>query len=394
MDVQKSRELKRKAQLRDAQRRLRQRKMDELKDANTEIQALRKQLTEAKEVIVRLDAATKISMSNNVNAPIPASHQPAVDHHHDTPAAHNMDAQADFEEFVIGGAALGQPWTPVSASTLESFFPESSNDMLSLDMANAFHFPQHNGLSNHSSPTEVTSQSSDQESAQIWPLGYTAVLDDHVPYLPLSAHSDTPSNPPAQLVRQLNPAIHSPARESTFAKRLWRRCAEMALRMLADTKRHQAGLERAFGAYLHQVTPEKIRRSLTSALGEENFGELEYHTYPKFDFGFRSRMVQGQMAENLLDPRRYDSEDDPYMTPRDVENYFVLNGQLRQSVDPKGNIVTLPCHFDYQGNRWILEEKKLIHILMQFAVCLGQGPALLASHVIAATFQSMQRVKT
>lgn len=359
-DTQKPRELRRKAQLRDAQRRLRQRKAEELKDANSEIETLRKQLAEAKEVIARLGTQTRTPMSNEMVTPNPASHQPTKDYQHESEPAHNMDPEVTLEGFMVDDTTLGDLWSPVSPSTLDSFFPGSSNDLLSLDMADTLHFPQPSTISTRSSSTELMSQSSDLETAQIWPLGYTAVLDDHVPYMPLSAHTDTPSSPPAQLVRQLDSIPYTSFREPTFAKRLWRRCAETALRMLADTRRHQAGLERAFGAYLDRVTPEKIRRSLTSALGRDDYGELEYHNYPNFDFASSSRMVQGKVTTDLLTSTQHDLDDDPYMTPRDVENYFVLNGQLRQSVDPKGNFVTRPCHFDYQGNRWILEEKKLI----------------------------------
>jgi hypothetical protein len=196
---------------------------------------------------------------------------------------------------------------------------------------------------------------------QVWPLGYTAVLDDHVPYMPLSTFSDGPSSPPVQLVQQPIPPSYTPIRGPTFAKRLWRRCAEAALRILADTKKHQSAVERAFGAYFDRFSPEVTRKSLTAALSRDNFGELEYHNYPSFNFGARSGVVQDLEAEKLTSSGQLDLEDDPYMTPRDIENYFVWNGQLRQSVDSKGNVVTLPCHFDFQGKRWVLEENRLIH---------------------------------
>ncbi|KAH0380742.1 hypothetical protein KCU92_g7381, partial [Aureobasidium melanogenum] len=392
MNSQTSRELKRKAQLREAQRRLRQRKVDALKDATSEVEALRKQLAEAKETIARLSAQNNTPMSDEIITPDPASHQLLGTRQPDFELAHDMNAQVNSEDFAIDNTILEQLWSPVSPSTLEGFFPGSSNELVSLDMADAFHFPRAISTSKGSPSPEVISQPSDQEFEHIWPLGYTAVTDDHMPYMPLTAHSDSTPSPPVQLVRQLNPIPYTPVREPTFAKRLWRRCAEMALRMLSDTRRHQAALERAFGAYFDRFSPEKVRKSLTSALGRDDFDQLEYRTYPNFSFGHRSRKLQNTSAEEHMISGRSAPQDDPYMTPRDIENFFVSNGQLRQSVDPKGNVVSLPCHFDYQGKRWILEENKLIHILMQFSVCLGQGPALLASHVIAATFQSMQRV--
>ncbi|KAG9855004.1 hypothetical protein KCU98_g3853, partial [Aureobasidium melanogenum] len=391
MNSQTSRELKRKAQLREAQRRLRQRKVDALKDATSEVEALRKQLAEAKEIIARLSAQDN-TPSNEIVTPDPASHQLTGDHQHDFEFAHVMNDQVNIEDFAIDDTILGQTWSSVSPSTLESFFPGASNDLLSLDVADSFHFPQDVSTSKRSPSPETISDSSDKAFEQIWPLGYTAVTDDHMPYMPLTAHSNSPSSPPVQLVRQLNPIPYTTVREPTFAKRLWRRCAELALRMLSDTRRHQAALERAFGAYFDRFSPEKVRKSLISALERDDFDHLEYRTYPNFDFGHRSRMLQDTSAEEHMISGQSGPQDDPYMTPRDIENFFVSNGQLRQSVDPKGNVVTSPCHFDYQGKRWILEENKLIHILMQFSVCLGQGPALLASHVIAATFQSMQRV--
>lgn len=392
MNSQTSREVKRKAQLRDAQRRLRQRKVDELKDANSEIEALRKQLAEAKETIARLSAQDNTPVSNESVTPAPPSHQLLGNHPHDFGLAHDTNALVNPEDFTIDDTTLAQFLTPLSPSTLESFFPGASDDLLSLDMADALHFPQAMSTSEQSSSPEDISKSLDQEREQIWPLGYTAVADDRMPYMPLSAHTDSSSSLSAQLVRQLNPTPYTAVHEPTFAKRLWRRCAEMALRMLSDTRRHQAALERAFGAYIDRFSPEKVRKSLISALGQDNFDQLEYRTYPKFDFGHRSRMLQDTLVEEHMISGQSNPQDDPYMTPRDIENFYVSNGQLRQFVDPTGNVVTSPCHFDYQGKRWILEENKLIHILMQFSVCLGQGPALLASHVIAATFQSMQRV--
>ncbi|KAH0370409.1 hypothetical protein KCU65_g2441, partial [Aureobasidium melanogenum] len=392
MNSQTSREVKRKAQLRDAQRRLRQRKVDELKDVNSEIESLRKQLAEAKETIARMSAQDNTPVSNESVTPAPSSHQLLENHRHDFGLAHGTNAQVNSEDFTIDDTTLGQFLSPLSPSTFESFFPGASDDLLSLDMADAFHFPQATSKSEQSSSPGDISNYLDQEPNQIWPLGYIAVTDERMPYMPLSAHQDSSSSLSAQLFRQLNPISYTIVHEPTFAKRLWRRCAEMALRMLADTRRHQAALERAFGAYIDRFSPEKVRKSLISALGQDNFDQLEYRTYPNFDFGHRSRILQGTSVEEYMISGQSNSQDDPYMTPRDIQNFYVSNGQLRQSVDPKGNIVTSPCHFDYQGKRWILEENKLIHILMQFSVCLGQGPALLASHVIAATFQSMQRV--
>lgn len=357
----KSRELKRKAQLREAQRRLRQRKVDALKDATSEVEALRKQLAEAKEVIARMSAQDNTFTNNETATPNPASHQFVRGPQDVIETAHVMNVQANFEGFALDDDILGQSWSSMSPPTLESFFAGTSNDLLSMDMADTFDFSQSSSGSVRSPlPQEIT-KSPDEGVEQIWPLGYTAILDDHMPYMPLSAHSDSPSSPSVQLVRHLNPTPYTPVREPTFAKRLWRRCAEMALRMLSDTRRHQAALERAFGAYIDRFSPEKVRKSLISALGRDDFDQLEYRTYPNFDFGYRSRMLQNTSAEEHMISGQSVPQDDPYMTPRDIENFFVSNGQLRQSVDPKGNVVTSPCHFDYQGKRWILEENKLIH---------------------------------
>jgi len=135
----------------------------------------------------------------------------------------------------------------------------------------------------------------------------------------------------------------------------------MALRILTDTKKHQTAVERAFGAYFGHFSPERVRRSLAAALSKDDFGGLEYHTYPSFHFGAHSMAVQDPEAERPGSTEQLNFEDDPYMTPRDIENYFVWNGQLRQSIDSKGNLVTSPCHFDYQGKKWVLEENRLIH---------------------------------
>ncbi|CAD0115417.1 unnamed protein product [Aureobasidium uvarum] len=390
---QRSRELKRKQQLREAQRRLRQRKVEALQDATSEVEALRKQLAEATETIARLSAQSSTPTINEIaTLNTIRSHQPGRGHRGGIENGHSMNSQADFEEPTIAQNVLGESWSPVSPSTLESFFPGSSNDLLALDIPDVFHFPQSSSTSERSPPLNLTHKSSGHDSRPIWPLGYTAVLDDYVPYMPLAAHSDSPSSPSVQTVGQSSPPPYSPFRESTFAKRLWRRCAEMALRMLTDTRKNQPSIERAFGAYFDRFSPEVVRRSLSTALGRDDFGELEYHAYPDFQFSSHNRVIQNASTDKLMGPEHIDLAEDPYMTPRDIEKYFVWNGQLRQSLDPKGNIVTSPCHFDFQGKRWILEENRLIHTLMHFSVCLGQGPALLASHVIAATFQSMQRV--
>lgn len=361
VNSQKSRELKRKAQLREAQRRLRQRKVDALKDATSEVEALRKQLAEAKEVIARMSAQGNTSTNNEIATPNPASHQSVRDPQNVIESAHAMDFQVNFEGFALDDDIIGQSWSSTSPSTLESFFAGASNDLLPVNMADTFEISQSSSSSNRSPLSQEITRSPDEDIEQIWPLGYTAILDDRMPYMPLSAHSDSPSSPAAQLVRQLNPTPYTPVREPTFAKRLWRRCAEMALRMLSDTRKHQAALERAFGAYIDRFSPEKVRQSLISALGRDDFDRLEYRTYPNFDFGYRSRMLQDTSAEEHIISGQSAPQDDPYMTPRDIENFFVWNGQLRQSVDPKGNVVTSPCHFDYQGKRWILEENKLIH---------------------------------
>ncbi|KAI4736570.1 hypothetical protein E4T50_12929 [Aureobasidium sp. EXF-12298] len=385
-DGQKSRELKRKAQLREAQRRLRQRKMDALKDANSEIEDLRKQLADAKETIARLESLNDSPVTDEIITPDTTNYQQDIEK---VPA---LSGQVYMGGIIRDNSIVGELLTPLSPSTLESFFPGASNDLLSIDMPDAFPFSQLNSTTRRSPTPDSMSGSLGYTFGQVWPLGYTAVLDDHVPYMPLSTFSDGPSSPAAQLVQQPVPPSYTPIRGPTFAKRLWRRCAEAALRILADTKKHQSAIERAFGAYFDRFSPEVTRRSLTAALSRDNFGELEYHNYPSFSFGARSGIVQDLEAEKLMSSGQLDTEDDPYMTPRDIENYFVWNGQLRQSVDSKGNVVTLPCHFDFQGKRWVLDENRLIHILMHLSVCLGQGPAILASQVIAATFQSMQRV--
>lgn len=361
VNSQKSRELKRKAQLREAQRRLRQRKVDALKDATSEIEALRRQLAEAKEVIARMSAQENTSPSNEIVTPNPASHQSVRGNQDVIGNSYFMDIQADLEGFALDNGISGQSWSPVSPSTLESFFPAASNDLLSVNMADTFDLSRSSSGSNRSPFQQDITKSHDEIVEQIWPLGDTTILDDHMPYMPLSAHSNSPPSASAQLVQQLNPISYTPIRELTFAKRLWRRCAEMALKMLADTRRHQAALERVFGAYIDRFSPEKVRRSLILALGRDDFDQLEYRTYPNFDFGSRSRMLQDTSVEEHIISGQSVPQDDPYMTPRDIENFFVSNGQLRQSVDPMGNVMTSPCHFEHQGKRWILEEKKLIH---------------------------------
>ncbi|KAI4722528.1 hypothetical protein E4T48_01189 [Aureobasidium sp. EXF-10727] len=388
---QKSRELKRKQQLREAQRRLRQRKIEALQDATSEVEGLRKQLAEATETIARLSAQNNTPTTSDIAILNTISHQSGRGHQGEVENRHTIDSQVDFQGRTTENNVLGEPWSPVSPSTLGSFFPGTSNDLLALDVPDIFHYQQPSGTSERSDPNPIP-KSFEHESSAIWPLGYTAVLDDYVPYMPLSAHSDSHSSPSVQTVGQASPPPYSSIREPTFAKRLWRRCAEMALHILTDTKQHQASIERAFGAYFDIFSPEVVRRSLSTALGRDDFGELEYHNYPDFQFGSRSRGLQSAVAERLMSSGHIDLADDPYMTPRDIEKYFVCNGQLRQSLGPRGNVVTSPCPFDFEGKRWILEENRLIHTLMHFSVCIGQGPALLASHVIAATFQSMQRV--
>lgn len=353
-DGQKSRELKRKAQLREAQRRLRQRKMDAFKDATDEIEDLRRQLAEAKDTIARLNSLNDSPVTEEIITPDTASYQ------HDIGKGPALDGRIFLGGVIQDDGVLEETLTPLSPSTFESFFPEASNDLLSLDMPDVLTFPQSISMMRRS-PTPDVSRPPGYTFGQVWPLGYTAVMDDRMPYMPLSAFSDGPSSPPARLVEQ--PAVPSftPIRGSTFGKRLWRRCAEMALRILADTKKHQSAIERAFGAYFGHFSPERTRKSLLMALSKDNFGELEYHNYPKFHFGSRSGVVEDLEAEGIMPPGQLDTEDDPYMTPRDIENYFVWNGQLRQSVDSNGNVVTSPCHFDFQGKRWVLEEKRLIH---------------------------------
>jgi hypothetical protein len=353
-DGQKSRELKRKAQLREAQRRLRQRKLEALKDANSEIEELRKQLAEAKETIARLNSLNESPVTDEIVTPDMTSYQ------QDIGKGPSLDGQIYMDGFIRDDNIL-ETMNPLSPSTLESFFPEASNDLLSLDIPDVLTLPRPNGMTRRSPALNPISGSSGYTYGQVWPLGYTAVLDDHVPYMPLSAFSDGPSSPPALLVQQPTPPSYTPIRGPTFAKRLWRRCAEAALRILADTKKHQAAVERAFGAYFGHFSPERTRKSLTTALSKDNFGELEYHSYPNFNFGARSGVVQDLEAERLTSSGQPNLKDDPYMTPRDIENYFVWNGQLKQSVDSKGNVVTLPCQFDFQGDRWVLEENRLIH---------------------------------
>ncbi|KAH0162278.1 hypothetical protein KCU67_g6006, partial [Aureobasidium melanogenum] len=129
MNSQTSRELKRKAQLREAQRRLRQRKVDALKDATSEVEALRKQLAEAKETIARLSAQDNTPMSDEIITPDSASHQLLGTRQPDFELAHGMNAQVNSEDFAIDNTILEQLWSPVSPSTLESFFPGSSNEL-------------------------------------------------------------------------------------------------------------------------------------------------------------------------------------------------------------------------------------------------------------------------
>lgn len=353
MDGQKSRELKRKAQLREAQRRLRQRKMDALKDATNEIEDLRKQLAEAKETIAHLNSLNDSPVTDEIITPDTTSYQ------QDIGKGPALDGQIYLGGVIRDDSMIGETLNPLSPSTFESFFPEASNDLLSLDMPDVLTFPQSISMRRRS-PTPDVSEPPSYTFGQVWPLGYTAVIDDRMPYMPLSTFSDGPLSPPAQLVEQPALPSYTPIRGPTFGKRLWRRCAEMALRILADTRKHQSAIERAFGAYFGHFSPERTRKSLIAALSKDDFGELEYHNYPNFHFGARSGVVEDLDADRLSSGQ-LDPEDDPYMTPRDIENYFVWNGQLRQSVDSKGNVVTLPCHFDFQGKRWVLEENRLIH---------------------------------
>jgi hypothetical protein len=353
-DGQKSRELKRKAQLREAQRRLRQRKMDALKDATNEIEDLRKQLAEAKETIARLNSLNDSPVTDEFITPDATSFQ------HDIAKEPALNGQVFLNGIIQDDNTVGETLTPLSPSTLESFFPGASNDLLSLDMPDVLTFPQSISMIRRS-PTPNPPTRSSASFGQVWPLGYTAVHDDHMPYMPLSAFSDGPSSPPVQLFEQPALPSYTPTRGPTFGKRLWRRCAEMALRILADTRKHQSAIERAFGAYFGHFSPERTRKRLIMALSKDDYGELEYHNYPKFHFGARSGVVEDLEAEEITPPGQLDPEDDPYMTPRDIENYFVWNGQLRQSADLNGNVVTAPCHFDFQGKRWVLEENRLIH---------------------------------
>lgn len=352
---QKSRELKRKAQLREAQRRLRQRKMDALKDANSEIEDLRKQLAEAKKTIARLNSLNDSPSTDEIITPDTTGYQQDIG---GIPA---LSGQVYKHGILRDERIIEETMTPLSPSTLESFFPGADNDLLSLEIPDVFTFPQSLDMTRRDPTPEPISRHSGYTFGQIWPLGYTAVPDEHMPYVPLSTFPSEPASPSAQLIQQPPPPAYTPIRGPTFAKRLWRRCAETALRILTDTKKHQSAVERAFGAYFGHFSPEKVRRSLITALRNDKYGELEYHTYPNFNFGAHSMVVQDIEAERLTSPEQLNFEDDPYMTPRDIENYFVWNGQLRQSVDSKGNVVTLPCHFDFQGKKWVLEENRLIH---------------------------------
>lgn len=352
---QRLREIKRKAQLREAQRRLRQRKMDALNDANSEIEDLRKQLAEAKETIARLNSLNGSPVTDEIITPDPTSYQQDIG---GIPA---LSGQVYKHGIIRGDKIIPENMTPLSPPTLESFFPGADNDLLSLDIPDILAFPQSFDMTRRDLTPEPMSRPSGYTFGQIWPLGYTAVPDEHMPYMPLSTFPSGPSSPSVQLIQQPAPLAYTPIRGPTFAKRLWRRCAETALRILADTKKHQSAVERAFGAYFGTFSPEKVCKSLTTALRNDEFGGLEYHSYPNFNFGAHSMVVQDARAERLTSPEQLDFEDDPYMTPRDIENYFVWNGQLRQSVDSKGNVVTLPCHFDYQGKKWVLEENRLIH---------------------------------
>ncbi|KAI5202573.1 hypothetical protein E4T39_04647 [Aureobasidium subglaciale] len=388
---QKTRETKRKLQLREAQRRLRQRKMDALKDATSEIETLRKQLAEAQETIVRLSHQNDSPDTNHMVTPGATSHQTSAGFQRTLGSTHGLDGQVNINGYAPGSTGLDRSLSPLSPGTLESFFPGASNDLLSLDTPDAFSLPRLNSMQTLTSARDSMSGISDHEAGQVWPLVDNVMSEiglGYVAYMPLSAYADSPESPPAQLVRQPTPppTHHNPIRGPSFAKRLWRRCAEMTLRILTDSKKHQALIERVFGAYFGHFSPAVVSKALTLALRKDEFGQLEYHNYPKFHFASRAQVVQDSGHGQS------DQDDDPYMTPRDIENYLVWNGQLRQSLDSKGNLVTLPCHFDFQGNRWILEENRLIHILMQFSVCLGQGPAILASQVVIAAFQSMQRV--
>ncbi|KAI5264546.1 hypothetical protein E4T47_08719 [Aureobasidium subglaciale] len=389
-DSQKTREAKRKLQLREAQRRLRQRKMDALKEATSEIEILRKQLAEAQETIARLSPQNDSPDTNVMVTPGIMSHQTSAGFRHTLGSTHALDGQVNINGYTLGNNGLERSLSPLSPGTLESFFPGASNDLLSLDTPDAFSFPQLNNMQRHTPVRNSMSGIPAHEAGQVWPLADNVMSEvglGYVAYMPLSAYADSPESPPAQLVRQPSPPpVQTPVRGPTFAKRLWRRCAEMTLRVLTDTKKHQALIERAFGAYFGHFSPAVVSKALTLALRKDEFGQLEYHNYPKFHFASRAQAVQNPGHGQS------DQDDDPYMTPRDIENYFVWNGQLRQSLDSKGNLVTSPCHFDFQGKRWIFEENRLIHILMQFSVCLGQGPAILASQVVIAAFQSMQRV--
>lgn len=101
------------------------------------------------------------------------------------------------------------------------------------------------------------------------------------------------------------------------------------------------------------------------ALKADSFATLEYQNYPNFHFSQQPLMPHKTNSEGLVDFGNVDPAQDPYMTPRDIENYFVWNGQYNKTMDSNGNIVTLPCHFDFQGKRWILEENKLVHSTLQ-----------------------------
>ncbi|THX29433.1 hypothetical protein D6D12_04179 [Aureobasidium pullulans] len=406
--VQKAREdatdnkERRKIQLRLAQARLRQRKADALKDANSEVELLRKQLAEAKDTIARLSPPKHSPDADEMVTSEATLHPTTAETRTRSKDNFGLGDPTNIDGLVVGNHALNQPMSP---ATLDSFFPGASDDLLDMGTPESFAFPSFNNMAKRTLPQHAMPRFTNHESTQAWPSaegtsggvgtwGYTFTYDEDASRAPPSIFPQSPQSPRMQLVRQPTPPSPTPLRGLSFAKRLWRRCAEMTIRILSDTKKHQALIERAFGNYFGHFSPSTVIRALQMALKADSFATLEYQNYPNFHFSQQPLMPHKTNSEGLVDFGNVDPAQDPYMTPRDIENYFVWNGQYNKTMDSNGNIVTLPCHFDFQGKRWILEENKLVHTLMHYSVCLGQGPAILASQVLIATFQSMQRVSS
>jgi hypothetical protein len=193
-------------------------------------------------------------------------------------------------------------------------------------------------------------------------MDYTTILEDGLPSPSRSTITQFALNPHQQLLQQPIPPPITSSHRLSFSKRLWRRCAELTLRNLSNMDKNKAAIERAFGNYFAHVSPSVVIKALSTGLRRDDYAKLEYHNYPNFQFGGQQSLeAQSQHVDHTATLGYSGFEQDSYMTPLDIENYFVWNGQMSQAIDDGGNVYTETCQFDFQGKRWILEEHRLMH---------------------------------